>query len=57
MTTDENALFARGPSITIRLVIVVALSLILMALDHRMQRLTAARSALAALLHPMIQRH
>lgn len=53
MTTDENALFARGPSITIRLVIVVALSLILMALDHRMQRLTAARSALAALLQPV----
>ena len=53
MTSDENALFARGPSIVIRFVIVLLLSLALMALDHRMQRLTQLRAALAALLQPV----
>lgn len=46
-------LFQQGPSLGVRIVIAILLSVAFMALDHREQLLKPAREALSAVVHPV----
>ena len=48
-----QTLFLRGPSATLRMVILVILSLALMTVDHRWKHLDAVRNTLSYLLYPV----
>lgn len=48
-----QTLFLRGPSVTLRMIILVILSIILMTADHRWQHLDTVRNALSYLLFPV----
>ena len=48
-----QTLFLRGPSATLRMIILVILSLVLMTVDHRWQHLDAVRNTLSYLLYPV----
>ncbi len=46
-------LFSRGPSATLRMLVLVAASIALMTIDHRWNHLEVVRSALSTLLYPL----
>ena len=48
-----QTLFLRGPSVTLRMIILVILSLVLMTVDHRWKHLEFMRSTLSYLLYPV----
>jgi rod shape-determining protein MreC len=48
-----QTLFLRGPSVTLRMIILVILSIILMTADHRWQHLDTVRNTLSYLLFPV----
>ena len=48
-----QTLFLRGPSTTLRMIILVLLSLALMTVDHRWQHLDAVRNTLSYLIYPV----
>lgn len=48
-----QTLFIRGPSATVRMVVLVIASIVLMTVDHRWQSLELARSALSGVLYPL----
>jgi len=48
-----QTLFSRGPSATIRMLLLVAASIALMTIDHRWNHLEVVRSALSTLLYPL----
>lgn len=48
-----QTLFLRGPSVTLRTIILVILSIILMTADHRWQHLDTVRNTLSYLLFPV----
>ena len=48
-----QTLFVRGPSSTVRMVVLVIASIILMTVDHRWHSLELARSALSGILYPL----
>ncbi|WP_297527374.1 rod shape-determining protein MreC [Thiohalobacter sp.] len=49
----SKLLFTRGPSLTIRLALVMLASVILMTVDHRQNHLDGLRSALSVLVYPL----
>ncbi|MCW8852588.1 MAG: rod shape-determining protein MreC, partial [Gammaproteobacteria bacterium] len=48
-----QTLFIRGPSATVRMVVLVIASIVLMTVDHRWHSLELARSALSGVLYPL----
>jgi rod shape-determining protein MreC len=48
-----QTLFLRGPSVTLRMIILVIMSIILMTADHRWQHLDTVRNTLSYLLYPV----
>ncbi len=46
-------MFTQGPSLTVRLVVLVLISILLMTLDHRQQHLSAVRSSLSIVVSPI----
>ncbi len=48
-----QTLFLRGPSVTLRMIMLVILSIILMTADHRWQHLDMVRNTLSYLLYPV----
>ena len=48
-----QTLFLRGPSATLRMILLVILSLALMTVDHRWKHLDAVRNTLSYLLYPV----
>ena len=48
-----QTLFVRGPSSTVRMVVLVIASIVLMTVDHRWHSLELARSALSGVLYPL----
>ena len=48
-----QTLFLRGPSATLRMIILVIISIVLMTIDHRWQHLDAVRNTLSYLLFPV----
>ena len=48
-----QTLFLRGPSATLRMVILILISLALMTIDHRWKHLDAVRNTLSYLLYPV----
>jgi len=48
-----QTLFLRGPSATLRMIILVILSIVLMTADHRWKHLDAVRNTLSYLLYPV----
>ena len=48
-----QTLFLRGPSATLRMIILVIVSLALMTIDHRWKHLDAVRNTLSYLLYPV----
>ena len=48
-----QTLFLQGPSVTLRMILLVILSVVLMTLDHRWNHLQAVRSTLSNLLYPL----
>ncbi|MGB5584854.1 MAG: rod shape-determining protein MreC [Gammaproteobacteria bacterium] len=48
-----QTLFLRGPAVTLRMIILVILSIILMTADHRWQHLDTVRNTLSYLLYPV----
>ena len=48
-----QTLFIRGPSATVRMVVLVIASIVLMTVDHRWHSLELARSALSSVLYPL----
>jgi len=48
-----QTLFLQGPSVTLRMIILVIMSLALMTVDHRWQHLDAVRNTLSYLLYPV----
>ncbi len=48
-----QTLFLRGPSATLRMVILILVSLAVMTIDHRWKHLDAVRNALSYLLYPV----
>ncbi len=48
-----QTLFLRGPSVTLRMIILVILSLVLMTVDHRWKHLEVLRNTLSYLLYPV----
>ncbi len=48
-----QTLFIRGPSVTFRMVVLVAASIALMTVDHRWHSLEMVRSALSGILYPL----
>jgi rod shape-determining protein MreC len=51
--TDNTTLFMRGPSPSMRMFLCLALSLVLMTLDHRQHHLESLRAALSLLVYPL----
>lgn len=49
----SKLLFTRGPSLTIRLAVVMLASVVLMTVDHRQNHLDGLRSALSVLVYPL----
>jgi len=49
----SKLLFTRGPSLTIRLALVMLVSVVLMTVDHRQNHLDGLRSALSVLVYPL----
>ncbi len=49
----SKLLFTRGPSLTIRLALVMLASVVLMTVDHRQNHLDGLRSALSVLVYPL----
>lgn len=48
-----QTLFLRGPSITLRMILLVIVSVILMTVDHRWNHLQVVRSTMSNLLYPL----
>ena len=48
-----QTLFLQGPSVTLRMIILVILSIVLMTIDHRWHHLEIVRSTLSHLLYPL----
>ncbi len=48
-----QTLFLQGPSVTLRMFLLVVLSVVLMTLDHRLNHLQFVRSTLSNLLYPL----
>lgn len=48
-----QTLFLRGPSVTLRMIVLVILSIVLMTADHRWQHLDTVRNTLSYLLYPV----
>jgi len=48
-----QTLFIRGPSATVRMVVLVIASIVLMTVDHRWHSLELARSAISGVLYPL----
>ncbi|MGD2161333.1 MAG: rod shape-determining protein MreC [Gammaproteobacteria bacterium] len=48
-----QTLFLRGPSATLRMIVLVIISIVLMTIDHRWQHLDAVRNTLSYLLYPV----
>ncbi len=48
-----QTLFLQGPSVTLRMILLVILSVVLMTLDHRWNHLQVVRSTLSNLLYPL----
>lgn len=48
-----QTLFIRGPSATVRMVVLVIASIVLMTVDHRWHSLEFARSAFSSILYPL----
>ena len=48
-----QTLFIRGPSATVRMVVLVIASIVLMTVDHRWHSLELARSAFSGILYPL----
>ena len=48
-----QTLFSRGPSATLRMLVLVGASIALMTIDHRWNHLEVVRSALSTLLYPL----
>lgn len=48
-----QTLFLRGPSATLRMIVLVILSIVLMTVDHRWKHLEAVRNTLSYLLYPV----
>jgi rod shape-determining protein MreC len=48
-----QTLFLRGPSATLRMIVLVIISIVLMTIDHRWKHLDAVRNTLSYLLYPV----
>ena len=48
-----QTLFLQGPSVTLRMIILVVVSIVLMTIDHRWNHLEIVRSSLSHLLYPL----